>query len=229
MGKNLMTKHFQRDLDKLQQHLLSMVSSVEEAVYKALRALQDRRVDLAEEIIDTEEQIDEDENNIEEDCLKILALHQPVATDLRRVVVALKIITDLERMGDLAEDIAERALALARMPEIPVPPQMQRMADVTTTMVRQGLDAFVNLDTRLARTVHRLDDEVDQYNRESIAALLGIMKQSPEHVEPGLSMFSAIRHLERIADHATNIAEEVIYLAEGEIVRHRPELVEDRE
>jgi phosphate transport system protein len=221
-----MSKHLQKDLDKLQHSLLSMVSSVEEVVYKAIRALQDRRVDLAEEIVDAEEQIDEDENHIEEECLKMLALHQPVATDLRRIVVALKIITDLERMGDLAEDIAERALVLTRMPEIPTPSQLQRMTDLTTSMVRQGLDAFVNLDTRLARAVYRLDDEVDRYNRESIDEVIQIMKQSPAHVDAGISMFSAIRHLERIADHATNIAEEVIYLVEGEIVRHRPELLD---
>lgn len=222
-----MSKHLQRDLDALQHAILSMVSSVEEAVYKAIQALQQRRPELAEEIMDSEQQIDEDENHIENECLKMLALHQPVATDLRRIVVALKIITDLERMGDLAEDIAERAVVLSRMPEIPVPPQLQQMTDVTTSMVRQGLDSFVNLDSRLARKVIRLDDEVDHYNREIIDRLVQIMKQSPEHVEPGLSLFSAVRHLERIADHATNIAEEVIYLVEGEMIRHHTEELHD--
>lgn len=220
-----MSKHLQRDLDLLQRSIISMAALVEEAVYRAIRALQDRRLDSAEEVMDGEQQIDEDENRIEEECLKMLALHQPVATDLRRIVVALKIITDLERMGDLAEDIAERAMTLAELPQIPVPSQLQRMTDLTTSMVRQSLEAFVKLDTRLARTVCRLDDEVDRYNNESIAEVVETMKQSPQYVEPGLSMFSAIRHLERIADHATNIAEEVVYLAEGEIVRHRPIVV----
>jgi phosphate transport system protein len=222
-----MSKHLQRDLDSLQHAILSMVSSVEEAVYKAIQALQQRRADLAEEIMDAEDQIDEDENHIENECLKMLALHQPVATDLRRIVVALKIITDLERMGDLAEDIAERAVTLSRHSEIPVPPELQQMTDVTTSMVRQGLDSFVNLDPRLARKVIRLDDEVDHHNRVIIDKLVQIMKQSPDNVEPGLSMFSAVRHLERIADHATNIAEEVIYLVEGEMIRHHTEALDD--
>jgi phosphate transport system protein len=156
----------------------------------------------------------------------MLALHQPVAIDLRRIISALKINTDLERMADLAEDIAERAQALARMPPIPVPTKLQNMTDLTTMMVRQSLDAFVQLDSRLARQVCRLDDEVDRYNREIIEELIKTMQDSPERVEAGLSFFSAIRHLERIADHATNIAEDVVYLAEGEIIRHRPAAVE---
>jgi phosphate transport system protein len=199
---------------------------VEEAIHKAIRALEGRRVVEAEEVIDAERRIDEDENIVEEECLKMLALHQPVAVDLRRIITALKITTDLERMADLAEDIAGRALHLNRLPEVPVPARLRRMTDLTTAMVRQSLDAFVNLDARLARLVWRLDDEVDRYNAEIIDELIGIMRGSPELVEPGLSLFSATRHLERIADHATNIAEGVIYLVEGEIVRHRPAAVE---
>jgi phosphate transport system protein len=129
---------------------------------------------------------------------------------------------DLERMGDLAEDIAERALRLARPPFIPIPEKLQRMTDLTTSMVRQSLDAFVNLDAKLARLVCRLDEEVDRHNDAIIGELIETMQKAPEMVEPGLSLFSATRHLERIADHATNIAEDVIYLVEGEIVRHRP-------
>lgn len=217
-----MSKHLQRDLDSLQRAIMGMAGSVEEAVSKSITALCDRRVEYAEEVMEGEQVIDEDENRIEDECLKMLALHQPVAVDLRRIVAAMKISTDLERMGDLAEDIAERAVILAKMPSIPVPPQLQRMTDLTTSMVRQSLDAFVSLDTRLARTVCRLDDEVDDFNKEIIDELVNIMQKSPDLVPQGLSMFSAVRHLERIADHATNIAEEVVYLAEGEIVRHRP-------
>src|SRR5207248_7052176 len=134
---------------------------------------------------------------------------------------ALKIHTDLERMADLAEDIAERALHLAHLPAIPVPDKLQRMTDLTTAMVHQSLDAFVNLDARQARLVCRLDDEVDRYNTEIIRELITAMRATPAMVEPGLSFFSATRHLERIADHATNIAEDVVYLVEGEIVRHK--------
>jgi phosphate transport system protein len=218
-----MSKHLQRDLDKLQRDIVAMAASVEDAVYKTVRALQDFKIDLAEEVLDGEKQIDEDENVIEDECLKMLALHQPVAKDLRRIVAALKIITDLERMGDLAEDIAERAIALVGLPKLPpVSMPLERMADLTTSMVRQSLDAYVHQDTRLARKVCRLDDEVDALNKSIIDQLILMMRESPDYVEPGLSLFSAVRHLERIADHATNIAEEVVYQAEGEVVRHRP-------
>ena len=155
----------------------------------------------------------------------MLALHQPVAVDLRRITAALKINAELERMADLAEDIAERAAHLARLQDIPVLHNLQRMTDVTTAMVRQSLDAFVNLDARLARVVCRLDDEVDRYNQELIDEVVHTMQEAPEMVKPGLSLFSATRHLERIADHATNIAEDVVYLVEGTIIRHQPAAV----
>jgi phosphate transport system protein len=221
-----MSKHLQRDLDNLQREIVTQAAAVEEAVYKAIRALQDRDAVPAQEVIAGEAPIDAQENHVEEECLKILALHQPVAVDLRRTATILKINTDLERMADLAVDIAERALVLTQPPFIPVPERLQLMTDLTATMVRQSLDAFINLDPRQARRVWRLDDEVDRYNEAIIQEVLDTMKQSPELIEPGLSLFSATRHLERIADHATNIAEDVIYLVEGEIVRHRPEAVE---
>lgn len=220
-----MSKHLQRDLENLQRDLLAMAASVEEAIHNAIQALQERAIQPAQQVIARERQIDIEESLLEEECLKILALHQPVAVDLRRIAAALKINTDLERMADLAEDIAERAMCLARPPHIPIPGDLQHMTDLTTLMVRQSLDAFVNLDARLARRVGRLDDEVDRFNREIIEELIQIMQQAPEMVPPGLSLFSAVRHLERIADHATNIAEDVVYLVEGEIVRHRPAAV----
>ena len=220
-----MSKHLQRDLDNLQRDILSLAGLVEATIHKALRALIERNVKLAQEVVAGDGQIDDEENHIDEECLKMLALHQPVAIDLRRITAAMMLIVDLERMGDLAEDIAERAIHLAKCPQLPIPERLQRMTDLTTTMVRQSLDAFVNLDVHQARIVHRLDDEVDRYNEQIIQELIEAMKRSPELVEPGLSMFSATRHLERIADHATNIAEDVIYLVEGEIVRHRPAAV----
>jgi phosphate transport system protein len=216
-----MSKHLERDLDNLQRDILALAATVEEAIHKAIRALQERDTAIAQQVINGDSAIDSEENHVEEECLKILALHQPVAVDLRRIAAALMINLDLERMGDLAEDIAERALTLARPPFIPIPEKLQGMTDVATTMVRQSLDAFVNLDAKLSLHVCRLDDEVDQYNNDIIEEVVQIMKQSPEMVEKGLSLFSATRHLERIADHATNIAEDVIYLVEGEIVRHR--------
>jgi phosphate transport system protein len=223
-----MSKHLERDLENLQRDILALAASVEEAIHKAIRSLQDRDVELAKEVIHGDDQIDEEENAIEEECLKMLALHQPVASDLRRVSACIMINTDLERMADLAEDIAERAIALSKPPLLPIPEKLQRMTDLTTSMVRQSLDAFVNLDTRQARTVCRLDDEVDRHNKDIIDELIRAMQETPAMVEPGLSLFSATRHLERIADHATNIAEEVIYLVEGEIVRHRPTAFHER-
>src|SRR5262249_28818130 len=151
-------------------------------------------------------------NHINEECLKMLALHQPVAGDLRRIAAAMMITTDLERMGDLAEEIAERALEVANAPAVSIPNKLQKMTDLTTVMVRESLDSFVNVDKSQAERVLRMDDQVDRYNSEIIAELIEAMKNTPEVVKPGLSLFSATRHLERIADHATNIAEDVIYL-----------------
>ena len=221
-----MSKHLERDLENLQRDIVGLAALVEEAIHRAIRALQQRDLGLAHEVIKGDGQIDRKQNEVEEECLKILALHQPVAVDLRRITAALMINVDLERMGDLAEDIAERARTLARSSVIPVPEKLQRMTDLTTTMVRESLDAFINLDAQVARMVCRLDDEVDRYNSEIIDEVVRTMQSAPKMVEPGLSLFSATRHLERIADHATNIAEDVIYLVEGEIVRHKPAAVD---
>lgn len=220
-GTTRMAIHLHRDLERLQQDLLALASLVEETVHKAVRALQTADVELAKEVIATDSRIDEEDNLIHEECLKILALHQPVARDLRRIVAAMQITTDLERMGDLAEDIAKRALQMGAAGKLLIPDKLLRMADLTTSMVGQVLDSFVNMNEELARRVVRMDDEVDRYNREIIEELVQKMKVSPELVDPALSLFSATRHLERIADHATNIAEDVIYLVSGDIVKHR--------
>jgi phosphate transport system protein len=220
-----MSKHLQRDLENLQQDLLTLARKVEQAIQKAIHALKEKQVTAAQEVIDGDGEIDREENQIDEECLKVLALHQPVAVDLRRCAAVFKINTDLERMADLAENIGERVLHLASLPAVAMPEKIQPMTDLTTSMVRQSLDSFVNLDSRLARRVCRMDDEVDRYNKEIIQELIAMMQGSPDMVEQGLSLFSATRHLERIADHATNIAEDVIYLVEGDIVRHRPDAV----
>ena len=216
-----MAVHLLRELDNLQRDLLALAGLVEDAIHKATRALQTRNINLAREVVEGDAQIDSEDNHVYEECLKILALHQPVATDLRRIVSVMMITTDLERMGDLAEEIAERAISLNGTVHVPIPEKLQRMADLTTMMVRQALDSFVNLNQIQAERVRRMDDEVDRYNDEIIEELIAAMRSDPDLIEPGLSMFSATRHLERIADHATNIAEDVIYLIGGELVRHR--------
>ncbi len=219
-----MSRHLERDLEHLQKSITNLAGVVEDAIYKSVRALQDHDKGLAADVVAGDNKIDELENEVSEECLKILALHQPVASDLRRIASTFMITTDLERMGDLARHIAEAAITLSA-PEFAIPNKLQMMTDITTSLVRQSLDAFVNLDSQLARKVVRLDDEVDRYNDEMIADLIVMMKKSPDNVEPGLTLFTATRHLERIADHATNIAEDVIYLIEGEIVRHRPDRI----
>jgi phosphate transport system protein len=223
-----MSKHWERDLDNLQRHLMALAASVEEAIFKGTRALQERDIELAREVVEGDSAIDQEENYIENECLKLLALHQPVAIDLRRIIAALKINTDLERMADLAVNVAERALSLAELPRIAVPDKLQSMTDLTTSMVRQSLDAFVMLNVEQACRVIRLDDEVDRYNREIIAELMHHMQQTPDQVPACMAFFSAVRQLERIADHATNIAEDVVYLIEGEIIRHHPMPLSER-
>ncbi|MBY0229592.1 MAG: phosphate signaling complex protein PhoU, partial [Gemmataceae bacterium] len=179
-----MAKHLMHDLDKLQRDLLALAGLVEETIHKSVRALQTGNGALAREVIAGDAQIDADDNLLNEECLKILALHQPVARDLRRITAVMMITTDLERMGDLAEEIAERAIHLGGRSKLPFPEKLQRMADLTTSMVRQVLDSFVNLNREQAERVLRLDDEVDRYNVEIIADLIEAMRSSPDLVEP---------------------------------------------
>jgi len=161
-----MSKHLQRDLDELRKHLLEVGALVEEATNRAMTALTHRRTDLAAEVLAADDEIDVREVRIEEECLKILALHQPVAADLRFVIAALKVNNDLERMGDQAVNIAERAIYLAERPPLDVPLNIERMAEVVSKMVRVSLDAVVNLGVALARSVGTMDDEVDQIHSD---------------------------------------------------------------
>ena len=218
-----MSKHLERDLEALEHEILDQSSRVEEMIAKACQALIERRSDIANEVIANELEINVREVEIEEDCLKILALHQPVAVDLRRTATILKINNELERIADLAVNIAERAQCLSDHAEFPIPLGLKRMVTLATHMVRSALNAFVNLDAHAAREILVLDEQVDQYNVEVIDRLQQAMRADPENVAPALHCFSAARHIERIADHATNIAEDVIYLVEGEIVRHMDE------
>jgi phosphate transport system protein len=225
LAESNVPKHLQKDLEHLHRSLLRMAGCVEEAVAGATLSLRQRDVAAARAVVAGDAEIDSMENEILEESLKILALYQPVAVDLRRISVALMITTDLERIGDLAVGIAERAICLARPPLIPVPERIESMTRRTLSMLRSSLDAFVKQDTLAAAQVIRADDEVDRDNDVIIRELIAVMKQSPGLVEQSLSLFSAVRHLERIADHATNIAEDVIYLVNGEVVRHHPEAI----
>jgi phosphate transport system protein len=218
-----MSIHLQRDLETLHRHIMSMCAMVEEIVHKAVEDLRSPDAELSRKLVAQDDEIDRWDVRIEEECLKILALHAPVANDLRRVTAVLKITWELERVADLGVNIAERAAELASLPEIQVPDKLTEMARIALDMLRLSLDAFVALDGRLAREVCSRDDEVDTLNREIIDELLEQIVVTPSLVDPLVNLFSASRHIERVADHAANIAEAVVYLAEGEIIRHNHE------
>ncbi len=218
-----MPKHLDREIDNLKKQILALSATVEDDVYRAVRALTERNSALAEQIIRDDSNIDQAEVTIEEECLKVLALHQPVAGDLRFIVAILKINNDLERMGDLAVNIAERAEFLATREQPGIPLDLPLMADKTKAMLHKSLDAFINRDTNLAHEVLASDDEIDAMNRDMYARIQDAIRRKPEHLESLIHLLSCSRHLERIADHATNIAEDVIYMIDGVIVRHRAE------
>jgi phosphate transport system protein len=192
-------------------------------VQKAVKALAERNAALAREVMEADPHVDELEVEAEEDCLKVLALHQPVATDLRFIIAVLKINSDLERIGDMAVNIAERAEFLASQERLDPPIDFSEMADQAQRMLKQSLDALVNMDAALAVEVCAADDAVDAINREMYARIQEGIRRRPEHLECLMHLLAVSRHLERIADHATNIAEDVVYMVEGEIVRHRAE------
>lgn len=216
-----MSVHLTRDLDNLHRSLMSMCTIVEELIHESVNMLENPDPVQAKELKERDREIDEYDVRIEEECLKILALHQPVATDLRRITAVMKISGELERVGDLAVHIAERSCCLGDAPETQVLAKVHEMAKYAVTMLHESIDAYVNLDTAMAHKVCREDDIVDDLNRQVIDTITELMKKSPELVDSSLHLFSATRHIERVADHATNIAEDVIYLVEGEIVRHR--------
>lgn len=216
-----MAIHLLRDLEHLKKQTLALGAMVEQATDKAIAALVDRRPDLAEEVMHGDDRIDRKEVEVEEECLKILALHQPVAADLRFLVAVLKVNNDLERMGDLAVNVAERAAFLATHEPLRVDLDFPGMALLVRGMVHDALDAVVRMDTDLARDVWSRDDEVDAAHRRSYRVLEESMQRDPGTVERCIHLLSASRNLERIADAATNIAEDVLFMVLGEVVRHR--------
>ena len=217
-----MSLHLQRDLDQLKKDILLLGDRVELAINNALLALTDRRPELAELVFAEEKIIDETEVQIEEYCLKILALHQPVAVDLRFIVVVLKVNNDLERMGDFAVNIAKRAIFLGKNDQVSFPAEFtQVMAASIQTMVQNSLESLVRLDVNMAREVIAMDGKVDEINRQMYGEMQSLIKRDPSTVESAIALLSSSRYLERIADLATNIAEDVIFMVEGEVIRHQ--------
>ena len=217
-----MTRHIERQIESLKERILRVGTLVEEAISKSITALINRDVPLAQRVMANDEEIDRMEVEVEEECLKILALYQPVAADLRLVVAVLKINNDLERMGDLAKNIAKRVAQLAGQ-TIDLPAEIRSMAMQAQEMVKQCLDAVVRGDPALARQVREEDDAVDAARQRVQRRVMAGIKADPENAESLLRINSVSKHIERIADMATNIAEDVVYMVEGDIVRHRSE------
>ena len=216
-----MPKRLQRELEKTKKSILSLGAMVEERIRMAIKAIETWDASLAEEIIRRDYEVDELEIEVEEECLKILALHQPVAVDLRFLIATIKINSELERIGDEAVNIANRVTNISRRRKLDLSFDFSIMAEKAANMLHLSLDALVNLDLDLAYRMLTLDDEVDQMHREMYDRIKEAMSEHPEYVGYLINLYTTSRHLERVGDHSTNIAEEVIYLIEGEIIRHR--------
>jgi len=218
-----MAKYLQREIENLKKKLLALGARVETSVRDAALSIEKRNADLAQKVIDDDIEIDNTEVEVEEDCLKILALHQPVAIDLRFIVAVLKINNDLERIGDLAVNVAERAVFLSSQPKVNISSDLFDMAQSAQSMLKESLDALINHDAELAHKVCASDDIVDQMNRQMYLKVQDAIVKNPKQISTLIHLLSASRHLERIADHTTNIAEDVIYMVEGQIIRHKTE------
>jgi len=224
-----METHFQKELQQLKEDLLKMAAFVEEAISTAVQSLVKRDSDLAKKTFEGEDRINEMDIDIDDKCLKLLALRQPMATDLRFITSAMKITTDLERMGDQAVNIAERAISLNQEPQLKPYIDIPRIAEIAQSMVKDVLDAFVNGDSKLARSVCERDDMVDGLNEQVFRELLTFMMSDPQTVTRAVHVMIVCRCLERIADHATNIAEDVIFMLDARVIKHHADAKEGGE
>jgi phosphate transport system protein len=215
-------KQFTKELESIKKQILALGALVEERVQIALKAIDTNDPELAQKIIKTDYEIDEMEVEIEEECLKVLALHQPVAIDLRFIIAVIKINAELERIGDEAVNIAERVGVTAKREQLDFYFDYSFMGEKAQAMLKMSLDALVKLDNNLAFKVLMMDDEVDGIKREAYDKIKKAMRENSSKIGYLINLLLISRHLERMADHATNIAEEVVYLVEGEIIRHAP-------
>ena len=216
-----MTKHFMNEIEKLKKKILYLAAMVEGNLQKSVKSVYEHNINLADEVILFDQEVDEYEVVVEEECLKILALHQPVAADLRYVVAVLKINNDFERIGDLAVNIAKRSKKLQKINNIEATFDLSGMLERTFKLVQKATDALINNDVELAQQVILGDDEIDDRHKNTFKIVQKKIKENPDQIEFYMNLISVSRNLERIADHATNIAEDVIYNVEGEIVRHK--------
>jgi phosphate transport system protein len=216
-------RHFVEELDQLKTKLLEMSSLVEAAIQRSISAVTQKDRSAADEVFRNEARINAIEVEIDEFAINLLALHQPMAADLRLIVAALKINTDLERMGDLSVNIAQRAMSLMEEPMIKPMIDIPHIAGLVQNMVRKSLDAFVTRDADLARSVLASDDAVDSLRTATYHELVSFMESDPSNIKPALDLLAITRNLERLADHSTNIAEDVLFLVKGIDVRHHAE------
>lgn len=223
-----MERYFDQELGALRKNLIQMASLVETAIANAVKSLIERDSELANLIMHNDEQVDVLELEIDKQCIDLLARHQPLAIDLRFITSSAKITNNLERMGDLAVNIAERVIPLNQEPQLKPLIDIPRMAIITQTMVKDSIDAFVNRDTELARSVYERDSTVDALNDQIFRELLTYMMQDPANITRAVHLMLIARHLERIADHTTNIAEEVVYIVKAKVVKHRSYSLEER-
>ena len=217
-----MKKHYTEQLADLKETVLRMGGLVEQMTHRVIQALVERRIEMLDEVKSMETKVNQHHIDIDETCLEMIALRQPTATDLRFISAAMKINTDLERIGDQAINITERAEILLAVPLLKPLIDIPRMAETAKEMLRGALDAYVRGDTELARSVIPRDDEVDQLKDQIFRELLTYMMADPATIPRAMELILVSRHLERIADHATNIAEDVIFMVEGKDIRHRP-------
>jgi len=215
-----MSLHLQREIDRLKKSLLSLCALVEEQLESAMDALQQRAVALAQRVLERDAEVDQREVEVEEECLKALALHQPVACDLRFLVSVLKMNKDLERVGDMAVNIARKAITIAGYSDLDIPFDLAGMWHKARAMLRDSIDALVNRNASLAQQICGRDYEVNRMKKDIRRQAEDLLRSQPDRVPAWLALLAVARNLERIADHAVNIAEDVIYLAEGRIVRH---------
>jgi len=221
-----MSRHLRNGIENLKTRIIDMAGIIEDRVFLATLSVIGRDAYKAEAVMNGDREIDQMEVDFEEECLKLLALHQPVSIDLRFIVAMLKINNDLERIGDLAVNIAERGAFLATQEKIDIPFELEKMVYLAEEMLTGSIDALVSMDVLHARQIRSMDDRMDAMNRDMYVKVKEMILQQPQHFNALLHAMSVGRHLERIADLATNIAEDVIYMISAEIVRHTPEIFE---
>lgn len=215
-----MHRHFEDLLENLRVNLIKMGSLVDEQLDLAFRALHDGDIEATARVFETERKVNDFDNLLDQQVDEIMALEQPVATDLRLVVSAIKMNHELERIGDVAVNIAQRVEPLKNYHELVKSTAILEMGDVSRRMVHDSLDAFIHADAELARRICKQDDIVDEMNRQKFRFVISEMKKNPDIIEPGAHLIVALKHIERIADHATNIAEDVVFLVDAKVIKH---------